>query len=145
MAEQWPAPRTAPPPGRVQLTGILRSSEEGRFVPRRPRPGGPLTVGAVDLAGLSRELSQPLYPLYVQLDPEAATTSSYPVPVEPPPLDEGPHLSYALQWFTFAAGAAVGWLILVRQSAKAPTGDRGGGDSRAAVPHHFPSLEHSKP
>jgi cytochrome oxidase assembly protein ShyY1 len=26
----------------------------------------------------------------------------------PPPLDEGPHLSYAIQWFAFAAIALIG-------------------------------------
>lgn len=117
IAEEWPTRRATPPAGPVQITGILRSSEHGRFLPRRPRPDGPLTVGAVDLAGLSRELSRPLYPLYVQLDPAPQAPNSYPVASEPLPLDEGPHLSYALQWFTFATGAAIGWLILLRQSA----------------------------
>ncbi len=120
LAEKWPTPATRPPPGRVQVTGVLRSSEGGsRFLPQRPRPDGPLTVGSVDLTGLSRRLSRPLYPLYVQLDPGAEGESSYPVAVEPLPLDEGAHLSYALQWFAFASGAALGWLILLRQSAKA--------------------------
>ena len=32
----------------------------------------------------------------------------------PPPLDEGPHRSYALQWFSFAAIAIVGTFFFLR-------------------------------
>jgi cytochrome oxidase assembly protein ShyY1 len=35
-----------------------------------------------------------------------------------PQLDNGPHLSYAGQWFLFSAGALVGWPLLIRSSAK---------------------------
>lgn len=119
IAEKWPTQGARPPPGPVQITGVLRSSEGGsRFLPQRPRPDGPLTVGAIDISGLSRRLSRPLYPLYVQLDPAGEAEISYPVAVEPLPLGDGPHLSYALQWFAFASIAALGWVILVRQSAK---------------------------
>jgi cytochrome oxidase assembly protein ShyY1 len=31
----------------------------------------------------------------------------YPRRLEPQPLDDGPHLSYMLQWFAFAATALV--------------------------------------
>ena len=37
---------------------------------------------------------------------------SFPRRLEPPEIDEGPHLSYAIQWFLFAALAA-GFAILV--------------------------------
>lgn len=33
-----------------------------------------------------------------------------------PPLDEGPHLSYAIQWFGFAAVALIGAAIVIKQS-----------------------------
>ena len=39
-----------------------------------------------------------------------------PVPVLEPTLDEGPHLSYAMQWFIFAAAALVGWVLAIRRS-----------------------------
>lgn len=38
-----------------------------------------------------------------------------PVPLDPPTLDPGPHLSYAIQWFSFATIALVGWAVLVMQ------------------------------
>lgn len=37
-------------------------------------------------------------------------------PAPPPPLDGGPHLSYAFQWFAFATIAAVGGTLLARRS-----------------------------
>jgi surfeit locus 1 family protein len=38
-----------------------------------------------------------------------------------PSLSEGPHLSYAIQWFSFAAIALIGWAALVRRSRKRGT------------------------
>ena len=35
-----------------------------------------------------------------------------PIPADPPDLADGPHLGYAVQWFSFAAIALVGWLVL---------------------------------
>jgi surfeit locus 1 family protein len=43
-----------------------------------------------------------------------------PIPLDPPILDAGPHLSYAVQWFSFATIFAVGWLALsVRRRGRA--------------------------
>ena len=39
-----------------------------------------------------------------------------PQPIAEPELGEGPHLSYAVQWFLFSAIAAVGWFLAVRRS-----------------------------
>jgi cytochrome oxidase assembly protein ShyY1 len=48
---------------------------------------------------------------------EAAARPVSPVPLDPPGLDSGPHLSYAFQWFSFAAIFLVGWFVLlVRRS-----------------------------
>jgi cytochrome oxidase assembly protein ShyY1 len=40
------------------------------------------------------------------------------VRLEVPALDEGPHLSYAIQWFFFAAVAVVGAGYVVAQGRK---------------------------
>jgi surfeit locus 1 family protein len=35
--------------------------------------------------------------------------------IPPPPLDDGPHLGYAIQWFSFAVVALVGtWILVVK-------------------------------
>jgi surfeit locus 1 family protein len=51
-----------------------------------------------------------------------------PVRVPPPALDEGPHLSYAVQWFCFAAVALVGGGAFARAQR------RGGRDDGAGPP-----------
>ncbi|PIF03178.1 MAG: hypothetical protein CSA63_02295, partial [Propionibacterium sp.] len=39
--------------------------------------------------------------------------------VLPPPPDEGPHLSYAVQWFLFTAITVIGMFFLIRSDIKA--------------------------
>ena len=39
--------------------------------------------------------------------------SVFPIPAPPPDLSEGPHLGYAVQWFSFAVIGLIGWLVLV--------------------------------
>lgn len=41
-----------------------------------------------------------------------------PVPADPPALGDGPHLGYAVQWFSFALIALVGWAVLARQERR---------------------------
>jgi cytochrome oxidase assembly protein ShyY1 len=40
-----------------------------------------------------------------------------PVRQAAPALDPGPHLGYAIQWFSFATIAIVGWLVMVAKSS----------------------------
>ena len=40
------------------------------------------------------------------------------VPLELPELDDGPHLSYAIQWFCFTAIAVIGLFVLIRGDVK---------------------------
>jgi len=35
-----------------------------------------------------------------------------------PALDNGPHLSYAIQWFSFAVIAVVGTILLLKKQAR---------------------------
>lgn len=51
--------------------------------------------------------------------------SVLPIPGPLPELSEGPHLGYAVQWFSFAAIGLIGWLVLVARSrSPARTADR---------------------
>lgn len=56
-------------------------------------------------------------------------------PIAVPALDDGPHLSYAIQWAIFSACAAAGWALAVRSSARKAAGERSPRARRqAAVP-----------
>jgi surfeit locus 1 family protein len=81
---------------------------------------------AVDETTLRAQYPYRLLPVMLQALPPAASeaaVSRYPVRLEPPPLDEGPHLGYALQWFSFAIIGIIGWFAMVLR-----------GRNRSAVP-----------
>ena len=61
---------------------------------------------------LIRQFPYPVLPFVVQVLPHAGAPQ-YPVRLEPPILDEGPHLGYAIQWFSFAIIAIIGWFALL--------------------------------
>lgn len=68
----------------------------------------------VDVNAMQAQVSAPLLPLYIQQLPAEGGTS-LPQPPDPRVLDEGPHLSYAIQWFAFATILAVVYGALIRQ------------------------------
>lgn len=72
---------------------------------------------AMDEAALRAQFPYGLGAIHVRLLP---ATSSVALPVrEPAPeLTEGPHLGYAIQWFSFALIGAVGWLVVYLRSTK---------------------------
>lgn len=47
---------------------------------------------------------------------EPPQSGDLPVPVPAPPLDQGPHLSYAFQWFSFSVGTAVVYGLILRRT-----------------------------
>ncbi len=73
---------------------------------------GSVTWRRLDLGSLRARLPYPLAPVYIIAD-SPATVSPAPSRSNPPALDDGPHLNYAIQWFAFAAiafgGAAALW------------------------------------
>lgn len=104
-------PVPAAPAGTVTVVGRIRTSETAGARPP-DLPQGQVT--ALDVRAL--DVHGPAFPGYVELvgsDPaEAGTPALAPVPL--PELDDGPHLSYAVQWVLFAVIAVVGLVIIVR-------------------------------
>lgn len=78
----------------------------------RGEAGSPgLTMRILNHRRISAELPYPVAPFFVVALPESATPSqTTPVRLPLPALDEGPHKSYAIQWFSFATIAIVGTL-----------------------------------
>ena len=66
----------------------------------------------MDADKLRKQFAYPVLPVLVQLLPHA-NQPKYPIRLKPPELDEGPHLGYAIQWFSFAAIAVIGWIALM--------------------------------
>lgn len=82
----------------------------------------------LDFEALLARLPYHTEPVYLQALPREDredVRQAYPVRLDAPPLDEGPHLGYAIQWFSFAVIAIGGWATLVfrrsRPNGRAPT------------------------
>lgn len=113
-----PASGTAippPPDGTVEVAGRLRQSQTRGFGGLSDPEGELTEVQRIDIDRLAQQLPAAPLPVYLDLvDPDQQS----PVPVPAPAVDEGPHLSYMLQWWFFAGCAAVGWVVAVRRSIR---------------------------
>jgi len=82
----------------------------------------PRARGDVDPAKLRDSLPYPLLPFVIQLLPPSTNLRRPPQPalvcMPPPELSDGPHLSYAIQWFSFAVIIVVGSAALVRKQRR---------------------------
>ena len=63
-------------------------------------------------ARLRAQFGYRVMPYVVQILPHQGQPL-YPIRLKPPPLDEGPHFGYMIQWFSFAVIAIVGWTALI--------------------------------
>ncbi|OGO36440.1 MAG: hypothetical protein A2W35_15605 [Chloroflexi bacterium RBG_16_57_11] len=107
-------------PGLVEVQGVLRRPQTkaeigGRSDPT-PAPGeAPRAAwNFVNLEQIGKQVSYPLLSAYVQQAPDPAWTG---LPYRTRPdieLTEGPHMSYAIQWFAFAALLGVGYPFFIR-------------------------------
>jgi len=77
-------------------------------------PGRPDSFRWLDLTALKSRVPYPVYPFVIVLEGSTAGNGNIPPRVRPPPLDEGPHRSYAIQWFSFAIIAVVGMYFFLR-------------------------------
>jgi cytochrome oxidase assembly protein ShyY1 len=76
-------------------------------------------VRRIDLDQLAAQLPGDVAPVYLDLiDANPPLGAGDPTPVPGPTLDEGPHLSYAVQWLIFAACVVIGWVLAVRRSVR---------------------------
>jgi cytochrome oxidase assembly protein ShyY1 len=114
-----PVRQAAPPATEVTVNGALVPDEgDGSDA---PDAGG--IVRDLDVRGIASSLPYEVFPLPLQLaDQIPPQPGSLPIPEPLPALSEGPHLSYAIQWFSFAAVALVGAAILLRRDRRAATG-----------------------
>jgi surfeit locus 1 family protein len=116
-----------PKTSRAVVEGILRASEtRGSFGPK-DAAGKQLVVNRVDVPRLQEQVDHQLVPVYLQLTEPEPPPNTFPEVLPLPATDEGPHRSYAVQWFTFATVGIVGWPLLLRKQARDLAGE-GDGD-----------------
>jgi surfeit locus 1 family protein len=122
-----PATRAAyhTPVGEVEVKGILRRSQTRpySFLPVDPTLSPELPRLDewywLNIDQIQAQVSYPLVPMLMAAAPaEDAQGSQLPIAGYDIDLSEGPHLSYAIQWFAFAAIAVFGPLAYWRQHRK---------------------------
>lgn len=108
------------PVGKVTVSGFVRQTEtRGSFGPRDPKTGRLDNLARADVARLDQQVPERLLPLYLQLEKQSIPIKpADPRPVPSPELDEGPHLSYAIQWAIFTTTALVGYPLILRRRAR---------------------------
>ena len=113
----------AAPSGEVVITGIARRSQAGLGGPPDPAlPAGETRRDAwfrVDIAQIEQQAGYSLLPFFVEQIP-AADDPDLPRRTPPADLGEGSHLSYAVQWFSFALILLVGYGAFTTQRLRNP-------------------------
>lgn len=102
----------APPEGEVTVVARLRAGEP--TLPGRTAPAGTNQIATVHLEEVAERLDLPTYTgAYGLLASEEPAPAEAPIATVKPEPDEGPHLSYALQWYVFAliGFIGLGWAI----------------------------------
>ncbi len=121
--EDW---RTYDQPGEVTVQGILRLGQAAPEVGGVPDPTlMPGQTGLdywnlINVERIATQLPYPVLPAYVQPDPQARSEPPYPYQPEIE-ISEGPHMGYALQWFTFATILFIGYPFYVRKQNELET------------------------
>jgi len=119
--------RTRPPVLRsVTIAGVLFPSERKTvFAPSIPPSGRLTTIPRVDVERIAKQLDYPVLPLYMRLESQTPPQAGdLPAPPGLPDLSEGPHLSYAIQWFIFATIAAATYVAVTRRELKKVSASR---------------------
>lgn len=108
----------------VELIGIIRTSQTQPSISFLADPTRGLDSEAqIEWKFLTIELIQQqmpfeLHPFFIQLSEPVEDSMEMPIPNPEVDLSQGPHLSYAIQWFGFgliAVGGAIAWYRRIRR------------------------------
>ncbi|KRC62729.1 hypothetical protein ASE14_02610 [Agromyces sp. Root81] len=130
-SEGRPSDAPPPPSGQVAVEARLKAGE-GR-IDGRTSTG--VEFATIDLEELSERVGEPSYTAaYGVLVQSGSDADEPPLAAARPERDEGPHLSYALQWYVFALMAFIGlaWAANQERKALAETSGSTDASTRAA-------------
>lgn len=111
-------PEIDPPTTEVTVTGWLRPSEQAQGLQVKDPPDGVLlSVARPNIERLDQQTESELLPVFIQMETLAVdgtpTEGGLPAPLPLPALREGPHFSYAVQWFVFATIGFFGYPLVL--------------------------------
>jgi surfeit locus 1 family protein len=107
-------------PGTVTVKGQIRLEQTkpffGGVADTLPENGAKLELwNNADITHIANQMPYPILTVMVQPDMDASDTVP-PIPYQPEvEISEGPHMGYALQWFTFATILFVGYPFFLRK------------------------------
>lgn len=114
-------PDVVPPAPGGEVSVLARIKPGEPTLRGRGAPDGQLP--SIDLPAMEQIVGYDLETTFFLLvDSEDPQPSVAPLPGLRPVLDEGPHLSYTLQWFVFALLAITAFVALLRQEARREAG-----------------------
>lgn len=97
--------------GEVTVTGYVRRNMRGDDNSKTPHEG---QLRTIDSEFIGAAIGEDLTDGYIQLIESTPPETDVLTPLGEPSLDEGNHLSYALQWFAFTIIGVVGMGVLIR-------------------------------
>lgn len=104
----------APATGTVTVVGRLKPGE-----PQVARGAPEGQIASIYLPGYAQQLNYPLLTgAYLQMASESPAAAQNPVGFVMPSIDEGPNLSYAMQWCAFGVLFFVGYGYVARQQSR---------------------------
>ena len=107
--------------GKVTISGLIQETKGASGLQKSDPSGGVLkSLGRVDLQRYQEQLSYGIYPIYLQLEFQQPDNEEQGIPLklERPNFDDGPHLNYAVQWFSFAAVFSIGYPVVLWRNRK---------------------------
>ena len=105
------------PTGQTEVSGWLRATVAQGLIGATDSGEGDV-LPRFDTEQVAARLGRPLPTVWLQLAPDDdGGLATFPDPFPLPPLDEGPHRSYAVQWFIFATLGIIFYGALVWRRA----------------------------
>ena len=116
--DEVPVALAAPPSGPVTVEGWLAPTQVRRALgPADPETGRLTALSRVDVERIQEQVPYDLAPMYMVAMGEQG--DELPIVLDEPRFDEeGPHLAYAIQWFSFMVIGLVGFGFLMRRSIR---------------------------
>jgi cytochrome oxidase assembly protein ShyY1 len=97
------------------VLGLVRQSQAPRTGESTPPPVPQREWYRIDVPAIQAQMPYKLEAAYIEQMPEPGRPiDQVPIRAEPIALDEGNHLGYSIQWFTFALILGFGYIMLVR-------------------------------
>jgi len=108
-----PPVAAAPPEGPTTVEGVLRASQQRGSLGPVDQPDAAV-LARIDLELLAGRYEGDLAPVYLQM---TTKLGELPVLIATPSFtDQGPHLPYAVQWYSFTLIGLVGYGFLIRRN-----------------------------